>query len=86
MVTALEVTEEHAADSPQFALLVKETINTFKIEEISADKAYSSRENHETAKEVGATAYVTFRNNATGNSGGSMVWKKAFLYFQLPCR
>lgn len=83
IITAVEIGEENSADSPQFAPLVKETAKNFNIEELSADKAYSSRENHEVAKEVGATAYIPFKSNATGNSKGSMIWKKAYLYFQL---
>jgi len=83
VITAVAITDETAGDCPQFADLVKNTAETFDVQEVSADKAYSSRENHSLVKELGGQAYIPFRSNATGKSRGSNAWRKAFLYFQL---
>ncbi len=72
------------ADSPQFVPLVQDTAqNGFTIKEMVADKAYSSRENLEAVGQVGGVAYIPFKSNATGRAGGSKLWHKMFLYFQL---
>lgn len=84
VITAIAITDEHGGDSPQFADLVRNTVeNGFSVQEVSADKAYSSRDNHALVKSLGGVAYIPFRSNATGKSMGSKAWRKAFLYFQL---
>lgn len=84
VITAVAITGEDGADSPQFADLVNNTAaDGFDVQEVSADKAYSSRENHALVKRLGGQAYIPFKSNATGKSQGSMAWRKAFLYFQL---
>ena len=55
----------------------------FIMNEVSADKAYSSRDNYAAVREVGGQAFVPFKSNATGKSRGSKLWRKMFLYFQL---
>lgn len=83
IVTAIKVTDGHAADSPQFPELVRNTAKFFKIHIVTADKGYSSRENLEVAAEVGGHAFIPFRSNATGKAGGSTLWKKLFLLYTL---
>src|SRR5215207_3754490 len=41
VVTAVEVTDAHAGDSPQFPKLVEKTAQNFAMRQVSADKAYS---------------------------------------------
>lgn len=53
------------------------------MQEVSADKAYSSRANYEAVNAVGGKAYIPFKPNATGKTGNSFLWRKMFLYFQL---
>jgi transposase len=77
------ITDEHGADSPQFKKLIKNTARYFNIHEVSADAAYSSRKNLEIVSKYGGTAYIPFRKNATGGSRGSLLWKRAYHYFQL---
>ena len=72
-----------AGDSPEFDGLVRNTAGHFVINEVSADKAYSSRNNHETVKDVGGTAFIPFKSNATGKAKGSLIWSKAYHFFQL---
>lgn len=84
VITSAEITDGDGADSPQFAPLVRTTAqNGFNIKEMTADKAYSSRDNLEAVAQVGGQAYIPFRSNATGKSRGSALWWKMFLYFQL---
>jgi transposase len=78
------ITEETANDCPQFKPMIEESHHQgFEIREILADKAYSSRENFEAAKEIGAMPYIPFKTNITGKARGSFFWSKMFYYFQL---
>ncbi len=84
VIVGARVTQENANDSPFFTPLVKEAYgNGFNLKEVVADMGYSSRNNYETAKEIGANAYIPFKSNATGKSRGSYVWKKMYHYFQM---
>lgn len=74
IITSIEITPGFYADSPQFKNLVKITSKTFKIREISADKAYSSRQNLQAVASLGAVPYIPFRKDATGKSRGTMIW------------
>ncbi|KYK19915.1 hypothetical protein AYK24_04730 [Thermoplasmatales archaeon SG8-52-4] len=74
IVTAVEITPGYFADSPQFKNLIQITSKTFKIREISADKAYSSRKNLQCVASLGAVPFIPFRENATGKSRGTMIW------------
>ena len=64
-------------------LSLKKTAEGFTINEVSADMAYSSRNNLDIVGSIGAASYVPFKKNATGRAGGSALWKKMFHYFQL---
>jgi len=74
IITAIEITPGYYADSPQFKDLVKITSQTFKIREISADKAYSARKNLQVVTELGAVPYIPFKEGSTGKSKGTMIW------------
>lgn len=85
VITSLVITDENGADTVQFPELVRATAESgFGVQEVSADKAYGSRYNHNVVKEVGGTAYIPFKANATGTILGSnaKAWRRAFLYFQ----
>jgi len=83
VVAAVSITDGNCNDSPQFGPLIKKTATGFTINEVSADMAYSSRDNLDTVAVVGGKAYIPFRKNATGKSKASPLWKKMFHYFQL---
>jgi transposase len=83
IVTSIEITAENGGDSPQFKPLVQDTSKKFNIREISADRAYSSRDNLDTVGKIGGIAYIPFKKNATGRAAGSALWKKMYHYFQL---
>ena len=49
---------------------------------MSADKAYSSRDNNAYIDQIGGTPYIAFRSNATGKPKGSNhIWRKMYNYF-----
>ncbi len=70
IVTSAEITGKDANDSPMLPGLVKDTAQRFIISEVSADKGYSSADNHDAIASVGGTPFIAFKNNATGEKGG----------------
>lgn len=82
IVTDVVITKERVNDSPQFEKLLRKTAQGFKIGDVVADKAYSSRKNHDIVGELGGKVYIPFKERSTGQSRGSFLWTKAFHYFQ----
>jgi transposase len=82
IVTAVELTEENCNDSPYFRPLVEKTAENFQISEVSADKAYSSRENMEIVTDKGGVPFIPFKSNATPRAARSSTWHKMYYYFQ----
>ncbi len=70
-------------DCPELKELVSKTAENFDMEEVSADKAYLSRDNMNLIEEAGATPFIPFKSNATAKPKSSPIWKKMFYYFQL---
>ena len=83
IITGVEVLPENSGDSPQFIPLAEKTHKAgFTIDEMSADKAYSSRDNNAYIDQIGGTPYIAFRSNATGKPKGSNhIWRKMYNYF-----
>lgn len=82
IITAIEVTGAYGADSKMFPGLVNKTSENFRMKEVSADLAYSSRANLELVSVKGAIPYIPFKKNSTGKARGSNVWRTMFNYFQ----
>lgn len=61
-ITAVKVTSE--GDCPQLPELTERTMQGFDVREMSADKAYSSKENHDALEKFGVEAFIPFRINA----------------------
>lgn len=80
VVTAVEIHGQHASDAPILPSLVESTAKRFDVKEVSADKGYSSYEAHEAIAKIGATPYIAFKHNATGEKGG--IYSKMFHFFQ----
>jgi len=80
VVAACEVND--AADSPMFKQLAHTTATNFAMEEVSADKAYSSYDNLELAESLGAVPYVPFKINSRGDTRPG-VWERMHAYFTL---
>jgi transposase len=80
VVCACEISDQH--DSPVYKQLVATTATNFRVDEISADKAYLSFENMELATELGAVPYIAFKTNSRGDRGPS-IWQKMHAMFTL---
>ena len=80
IVTAVFVEEKNSGDCPQFDPLTQATAENFRIEEMSADKAYLSNDNLELIAGMGATPFIPFKSNSL--PGGAEVWRRMFHYFQ----
>jgi hypothetical protein len=79
VVTAVEIHDRHAADGPRFKPLLEATAANFTAKEVSADKAYSSRENGEAVAALDAFPAIAFKGNATGAAGGAS--ERLFYYY-----
>jgi len=83
VVTAIKITDETGADSPQFIPLLKQTASSgFNVQEAYGGKAYSGRDNLDFVNSLGGTPYIPFKVNATGKAHGNYTWRKMFHYFQ----
>ena len=82
IIVSAVITDGTAADSPRFMELLQNTADNFNVEEITADMAYSSRENLQFASDLGITPYIPFKKNATGKSKGAPAWNKIYNYFK----
>lgn len=82
IVTAVEIDERYAADCPRFVPLLNGTVASgFRINEVSADTAFSSYENHEAVAAVGGTPFIAFKSNANPKHPG--MYEKMFHYYSL---
>jgi transposase len=80
VVTAVQIQGQHEYDANQLPALVETGAKGFKMEEVSADKGYSTRECHRAIAKVGAKPFIMFKDNATGGVGG--LFRKMFHFFQ----
>lgn len=81
VVTAVEIHERNSNDCPILPSLLETTAENFTVREVSADKQYASHDNFNAIASHGADAFIQFRANITGRSGG--LFGKAFHFFQL---
>ena len=84
VVTSVEVTPTETSDSPQLPQLVKTTAKTFDINEVSADKAYSSKNNLHAVQAVNAVPYIPFRSYSKGSQGAKpfdALWQRMWHYY-----
>jgi transposase len=82
VVAAVYVSDRDTHDSPVLPALMASAAPHFNVEQVSADKGYSSHSNVETIVSYGAAAFVAFTANANGN-GKSAIYNKLFHYFQM---
>lgn len=83
IVTSVEISDAHAGDSPFFRPLVETTSKNFVMQEVSADKAYSSSKNLQLVLVKQAMPYIDFKSNsnATGRKQ-SATWKRMYHFYQ----
>lgn len=81
VITAVEMTEGYAADSPQFKPLVEATAKNFVMQEVSADKAYLSNANLQTVVDNHAQPYIPFKTNSVRENrsqGKPALWNQMY--------
>jgi transposase len=84
IVTSVEATPNETADAPQLPALVNATAKTFNINEVSADKAYSSKSNLGAIVAVNGMPYIPFKSYSKGSQGNkahSEIWQRMWHYF-----
>lgn len=79
IVTTVEIHERIASDTPQLPSLLDTTAATFKVRELSGDKAYASASNFAAIEKHGATPFIAFKSHHTGSAGG--LFRKAYHFF-----
>ncbi len=79
IVTSVEVTDSTANDSPYLPHLATTTAKRFGLDEVSADKGYISVKNLKAIVGLGATPYIPFKVNTTGE--GPELWRKMYHYY-----
>ena len=84
IITAVEVTDRYEHDTHYFKPLVETTAQNFEMNEISADKAYLSKVNLQTAVDNNAFPYIAWKaNNKINLKEGDSLWNKFFHYYSL---
>ena len=87
IVTAVEVTETAAHDAQFFPPLVGTTARGFDVREVTADKAYLSRNNLHAVEDAGGTAYIPFKSNSLpaprNGQNRDRLWERAYHFYQL---
>jgi transposase len=79
VVTSVEITDSDAHDSPHLPPLLKVTGERFKVAEVSADKAYLGDKNLNAIVATGATPYIPFKSNTTGD--GPELWRRLHHFY-----
>lgn len=81
IVTSVEMSGATANDSPYFKPLLQQTAKAgFKMQEVSADKGYTSMKNLQATVDHGAVPFIPFKAN-TQPDRGTDVWSKMFYYY-----
>jgi transposase len=80
VVTAVEIHDRYASDAKLMAPLVETTAKNFTMSEVSADKGYTSVNNHNLVAKHGAVPFIAFRSSATGWGGG--IFEKMYHFFR----
>ena len=86
IVTAADATATLSADSPYLPDFVRITAQNFRINEVSADKAYSSKRNLQAVADAGGTPFIPFKSRTKPNLGvgeADSLWRKMYLQFTL---
>ena len=79
IVTAVEIEGQHANDSRLLPALVSATTQNFTMNEVSADKGYSSKNNVEIITKFGAVPFISMKETDKGLGGGA--WAQMYHYF-----
>ena len=80
IVTAAEVSESNASESPLLPHLLRTALENFDVQELYADMGYSSKDNFQVAEEVGTQLFIPFKAN-TKPVDSDDAWAKAYNFF-----
>jgi transposase len=84
IISAVAVTDRFESDSNYFEPLVKATVQNFEMKEVSADKAYLSKANLQTAVENNAIPFIAWKSNSRAtNKEGNHLWNKLYHWYAL---
>lgn len=84
IITAVEVTERYENDHNYFKPLVETTAQNFEMKEISADKAYLSKVNLQTAVDNNAVPFIAWKaNSQIRQKEGYELWNRLYHYYSL---
>lgn len=82
IVTAVEISDRFANDSPFFKGLVNATAQNFVMQEVSADKAYLSVSNLQTVIDNHAQPYIPFKSNSDpAKRSTNTLWRRMYHYY-----
>ena len=76
-----KVTEKNVADVRMLQDVVGVNTKYFRMEDFTADKAYSSRAVFKFIEKLGMTPYIPFKKNAKGDPKGVRIWREMFDHF-----
>jgi transposase len=83
IITAVDLNQDSSNDYPFFKPLVEKTAMAFEVKEVTADKAYSGRDNLQFVEGIGGTAFIPFKTNAKGWAKTAPAWRRMYNYFML---
>lgn len=87
IITAVEVTRRSVGDPSVFDPLMEQTSDTFAVDEVAADRAYSTVKILERVDDMGALPAVPFKSNANPyRHAEHSVWRKMYHLFALNSR
>ena len=81
VITAVEIYDQNAGDSPLLKPLLATTAAQFNVQEVSADMAYLSESNFDAITAAGAKAFIPFKSNSAPTREG--IWNTMFHFFHL---
>ena len=87
IVTVADATASQSADSPYLPDFVRITAEHFRINEVSADMAYSSRKNLHAIVDAGGTPFIPFKTGSVavqkGKRSRDSLWEQMYHHFTL---
>lgn len=82
IILNVKMSDKNQADCPVFPVLAKDAKTYFKMKEMTADKAYLSRDNLAFCFNLGMIPYIPFKSNSRGNKKGCWIWAKMYKLFK----
>ena len=86
IITAADATASMSADSPYLPDFLAATAENFRIRDVSADMAYSSRRNLHAVVDMGGTPYIPFKTGAVAKpkrKKADRLWTQMYHHFTL---